>query len=98
MALESTDIDAKLEEMAGKLRGLRASAKQVRETTNRAVSELAQLNQTYSEVIDAVADVEGSSNPVDQLQVAKLARITSEGTDLYSKVSAVKNGIDQLGL
>lgn len=98
MALESTDIDAKLDEMASTLRSLRAAGQQVRATTNRAVSELAQFSQGYSEVIEAVEAIEESTNPVDQFQVAKLAKITAEATDLYGKVVAVKAGIDQLGL
>lgn len=98
MALASTDIDEQLENMANNLRQLRVGSREVKRTVNRAVSELSQLATTYSDVIDAVSGLEGSSNPVDQLQAAKLAKITSEAADLFTKVRAVKKGIDQLGL
>lgn len=98
MALASTDIDAKLDQMAQSLRSLRASAQEVKQSTNRAVSELSQFSQTHSAVIEAVAELSGSSNPVAQLQAAKLAIISSEATALYAAVLAVKTGIDQLGL
>lgn len=98
MPLESTDIDEQLEKMANAIRQLRAGSQEVKRTVNRAVSELSQLATTYSEAIDAVSGLAGSSNPVDQLQVAKLAKISSEATDLLVKVTTVKAGIDQLGL
>lgn len=98
MALASTDIDARLEQMAQSLRSLRAAAQEVKQSTNRAVSELSQFSQTHSAVIEAVAELSGSINPVAQLQAAKLAIISAEASDLYAAVSAVKAGIDQLGL
>lgn len=98
MALASTDIDARLEQMAQSVRAVRAAAQEVKASTNRAVSELAQFSQTHAAVIEAVAELSGSSNPVAQLQSAKLAIISSEATTLHAAVLAVKTGIDQLGL
>lgn len=98
MALESTDIDAALSRMADSIRHLRDAAKDVKRSTNLAVSELSQFATTNSEAIAAVSGLSGSSDPVDRLQVAKLAKITAEAGDLYAKVLAVKTGIDQLGL
>lgn len=98
MALESTDIDARLEQMASSLRSLRAAAQEVKKSTNRAVSELSQFSTTHEEVIAAIGELAGSNNPVAQLQAAKLAIISSEATALYAAVLAVKTGIDQLGL
>lgn len=98
MALESTDIDARLEQMASSLRSLRTAAQEVKKSTNRAVSELSQFSTTHEEVIAAIGELSGSVNPVAQLQSAKLAIISSEATALYAAVLAVKTGIDQLGL
>lgn len=98
MALQSTDIDAKLDQAANALRSLRGDAISVKSLTNRAVSELSQFNTDYSELIAAISELSGSTDPVDQLQTAKLAKIQAEAADLYVKVLAVKNGIDQLGL
>lgn len=98
MALESSDIDAKLDELAGLVRRHRRDAESVKTLTATAVSNLAQVPTTYDELIEAVGLLQGSSNPVDQLQVAKMAKLTQEATDLYAKINAVKNGIDQLGL
>lgn len=98
MALQSTDIDAKLEELAGKIRSIRASALGVVSETNRASSTLSQLSTDYSELIAAVNDLSGSSNPVDQLQMAKLAKITAEAGSLSTSIAAVKNAIDNLGI
>lgn len=98
MALNSTDIDAQLDRAAAELRSLRADAVGVRTLTNRAVSSLSQFSTTYSELIESVAALAGSADQVDSLQVSRLAKIQSEAADLFIKVQAVKNGIDQLGL
>ena len=94
MALESTDIDAKQEELAGVIRSIRAQAANVKVTTNRAASQLSQLTTDYAELIDAIADLEQSGNPVDQLQVAKMAKLFSEAQALAVKINAVKSIID----
>lgn len=98
MALASTDIDARLEQMAQSVRAVRAAAQEVKVSTNRAVSELSQFSQTYAAVIEAIGELTGSSNPVAQLQVAKLAIVSDEASAVYAAVSAVKAAIDQLGL
>lgn len=98
MALASTDIDARLEQMAQSVRAIRAAALDVKASTNRAVSELSQFSQTHSAVIDAVGELAGSSSPVAQLQIDKLSIINAEAQALYVAVSAVKAAIDQLGL
>ena len=98
MALQSTDIDAALDQMASVLRSLRSAGQEVKRTTNRAVSELSQFAQTYGEVISAVSALQASDDPVDKLQSAKLAKIVGEAQDLHAKVQAVKVGIDRLGL
>lgn len=98
MPLTSTDIDAQLELAAGVLRSLRQDAAAVKTTTNRAVSTLSQFSATYSELISAVAALSGSTNAVDVLQAARLAKLQDEAADLFAKVSAVKAGIDALGL
>lgn len=98
MALQSTDIDAALAAMAQTLLRLRAEGQQVKNTTNRAVSELSQFATDYAEVISAVQALSSSLDPVDQLQVARLAKVVAEATTLYTQVLAAKNVIDQLGL
>ena len=94
MSLESTDIDAKQEELAGVIRSIRAQAANVKTTTNRAASQLSQLTTDYAELIDAITDLEQSGNPVDQLQVAKMAKMVSEARALAVKINAVKSIID----
>lgn len=98
MALASTDIDARLEQMAQSVRAIRAAALEVKASTNRAVSELSQFSQTHAAVIDAVGELAGSPSPVAQLQIDKLSIINAEAQALYAAVSAVKSAIDQLGL
>lgn len=98
MGLESSDIDAKLDELAGLVRRHRRDAENVKTLTATAVSNLAQVPATFDDLIEAVDLLGGSTNPVDQLQVAKKAKLMQEVTDLYTKINAVKNGIDQLGL
>lgn len=94
MALQSTDIDAKQEELAGVIRSIRAQAANVKTTTNRASSQLSQLTTDYAELIDAISDLGQSNNPVDQLQVAKMAKIVSEAQSLAVQINAVKTIID----
>lgn len=98
MTLASTDIDARLEQMAQSVRAIRAAALDVKASTNRAVSELSQFSQTHAAVIEAVGALAGSTSPVAQLQTDKLSIISSEAQALYAAVSAVKAAIDQLGL
>lgn len=98
MALASTDIDARLEQMAQSVRAVRAAALDVKASTNRAVSELSQFSQTHAAVIEAIGELAGSTNPVAQLQTAKLAIVAGEASAVYTAVSAVKAAIDQLGL
>jgi hypothetical protein len=98
MALASTDIDARLEQMAQSVRAIRAAALEVKSSTNRAVSELSQFTQTHAAVIEAIGELAGSTNPVAQLQIAKLSIVSDEAAALYGAVSAVKAAIDQLGL
>jgi stage III sporulation protein SpoIIIAA len=98
MALASTDIDARLEQMAQSVRAVRAAAQEVKASTNRAVSELSQFTQTHAAVIEAISELAGSTNPVAQLQIAKLHIIADEASAVYAALSAVKAAIDQLGL
>ncbi len=98
MALASTDIDARLEQMAQSVRAIRAAALEVKSSTNRAVSELSQFTQTHAAVIEAIGELAGSTNPVAQLQIAKLAIVAGEAGAVFTAVSAVKAAIDQLGL
>jgi hypothetical protein len=96
MALASTDIDARLEQMAQSVRAIRAAALEVRASTNRAVSELSQFSQTHAEVIQAVVEMTGSTNPVAQLQIARLAIVAGEASEVYAALIAVKTAIDQM--
>ena len=64
------------------------------QSTNRASSQLSQLSTDYSELISAIGDIEQSSNPVDQLQVAKMAKLVSEAQGLATQINAVKAIID----
>lgn len=98
MTLASTDIDARLEQMAQSVRAIRAAALEVRASTNRAVSELSQFPQTHAEVIEAVGEMTGSNNPVAQLQIARLAIVSGEATAVYSALVAVKAAIDQMSV
>lgn len=98
MALASTDIDARLEQMAQSVRAIRAAALEVRASTNRAVSELSQFPQTHVEVIEAIGEMTGSNNPVAQLQIARLAIVSGEATAVYSALVAVKAAIDQMSV
>lgn len=98
MALASTDIDARLEQMAQSVRAIRAAALEVRASTNRAVSELSQFSQTHAEAIQAVGAMEGSTNPVAQLQIARLAIVTGEAVGVYAALVAVKAAIDQMSV
>lgn len=98
MALASTDIDARLEQMAQSVRTIRAAASEVKASTNRAVSELSQFTQTHAPVIEAIGELSGSTNPVAQLQVAKLDIIADEAAAVYTALSAVKASIDRIGL
>lgn len=80
------------------MRRHRQDAQEVKSITAAAVSNLAQFQTTFSELISAVAALSGSDDPVDRLHIAKLAKLQAERTELYAKVLTVKNGIDQLGL
>lgn len=94
MALQSTDIDALLEKASNFVRSIRAEAINVKQSTNRADSQLSQFATDNQALIEAVGDLEGSSNPVDALQVAKLQKITSEVAILSAQIAAVKTAID----
>lgn len=98
MALASTDIDARLEQMAQSVRAIRAAALEVRASTNRAVSELSQFSQTHAEVIEAVGEMAGSTNPVAQLQAARLAIVAGEASAVFAALVAVKTAIDQMSV
>lgn len=98
MALDSLEIDAQLDKAVKQINQFKEEFSAIKQRSAIVISKLSQFDTDYQKLVDSVAALSGSNNPVDQLQVAKLAKITAAVGALSMDFQAAKAAIDALGI
>jgi ABC-type transporter Mla subunit MlaD len=96
MPLESTDIDAKLEQLSATLRSSREQVNSIRQQTNATFSTMAQVDTNFADLLAAIAEIKDSTNQVDKMQVAKMNKMNGEVNRLKAKISSIKQSFDAI--